>query len=471
MRDKCAMAKCLMTSPSNIAQKLKKTVIMFINSTPFLARSSRFAGFMAIASAMSFLTQVHAADPTIVSVAPANGATGVSPSAPVVFTFSEAMDTTVTVATFVDTNFATLTTTATWSDDNKILTCTPSPPFPSPDTILWSVAGQDTSGNALPGDEDGIFLIGASVSTPCGASPHTNTEFVLEESWLYVQTSASAPTLNPLDPYAIIAEVSLVSNLSATAATLTNPKAAVSNLTDIVGTGQSFLLSAAETNVTELNASWPTGDYVFKTTGASLPAVTVDLDIAQPNAPEVANFALAQAVDSTKAFMLTWDAFSSRAGTNEIGVNIGYDACAGTGFYTNLPGTATSVTIPADALLPATSYSNSILVFINTTGISNASPKYTAGQVKSSATSFTLTTIGGSNGSSPLSVGIPVWLGGTLTVNFTGSPGKLITVQTSATLRAGSWTTLLTTNSGSGTVTVTNTVSKSVPALFYRGYQ
>ena len=45
--------------------------------------------------------QAHA-QPVIVSTVPANGASGVSPSAAVVFTFSEQMDTALTVAQFVN---------------------------------------------------------------------------------------------------------------------------------------------------------------------------------------------------------------------------------------------------------------------------------------------------------------------------------------------------------------------------------
>jgi hypothetical protein len=442
---------------------------MFLNPIPQFGRASRTALSLAVVSAISFLNQARAQGPTIVSVVPANGASGISPTASVVFTFSAAMDTTATIATFLDTNFTTLTTTAAWSTDQKTLTCTPAPAFPSPDEIIWSVAGEDMSGNPLQGDTAGIYIIGGSVTTPCTAAPHTNTSFVLEESWLYAQTSASPPALEPATPYAVIAEVSLISNLTATAASLTLPDAVVSGLANFLGDGQTFLTNALETNAAELNASWPSGTYTFNTTGASLPAVNVDFNLTQPDAPHIANFAAVQAVDSTKPFTLSWGAFSNRVGTNEIFVNIGYNPCAGTGFVTNLPGTATSTTIPAGALPPGSNYVNSTLGFINTTGTSNASPKYTAGAVRSSVTSFTLTTIGG-GGSGVLSFGNPVWSGGTITFDITSSAGTTITVQSSATLEAGSWTTLLTTNSGSGTVTVTDTPSKSVPVRFYRAH-
>jgi hypothetical protein len=81
-----------------------------------------------------------------------------------------------------------------------------------------------------------------------------------------------------------------------------------------------------------------------------------------------------------------------------------------------------------------------------------------------------LTTIGGS-GSGSLSLTNPVWSGGTLSFGITASPDKTITVQYSTTLQGGSWSTLVTTNSGSGTVTVTDTPSKNVPSRFYRAHE
>jgi methionine-rich copper-binding protein CopC len=442
---------------------------MILNSFPRFGRVSRTAGLLAVVSAISFLAQACVAGPTIVSEVPANGATGVSSNAPVVFTFSAAMDTNLTMATFSDTNGAVLTTTPAWSADKKTLTCTPTPPFPSPDLIVWIVGGQDTSTNVLEGVA-GDFTVGGSSGGPCNPTAHTNTVFILEESWLYVQTSASPPVLEPAYPYAIIAEVSLFSNLTASAASLTLPNSTVSNLANLLGDGKTFILSDPETNAAELNATWPNGNYKFTTTGAALPVVTVTNNVTQPNAPQVANFAAVQAVDPTKPFTLSWNAFSNRVATNEISVNIGSNPCAGTGFGTNLPGTATSVTIPAGTLLPGSNYVNSTLGFINTTGTSNASPEYTAGSVRSSVTSFTLTTIGGS-GSGSLSFSNPVLSGGKLGFEISAPTNKTITVQYSTTLKAGSWTTLVTTNSGSGTVTVTDTPSKSIPSRFYRAYQ
>ena len=193
-------------------------------------------------------------------------------------------------------------------------------------------------------------------------------------------------------------------------------------------------------------------------------------NLTQPNAPAIANFAAVQAVDSTKPFTLSWNSFSNRVDTNEVFVNIGYNPCSGTGFVTNLPGTATSTTIPAGTLSPGSNYLNSELGFFNVTGISNHTPEYTAGSVRSTVTSFTLTTIGGS-GSGTLSLTNPVVSGGTLSFDVTAPADKTITVQYTSSLASGTWSTLVTTNSGTGTFTVTDTPSKTGPGRFYRVHE
>ncbi len=95
---------------------------------------------------------------------------------------------------------------------------------------------------------------------------------------------------------------------------------------------------------------------------------------------------------------------------------------------------------------------------------------YTAGAARSSVTTFTLTTVGDGGSGAP-SLGNPVLSGGTFSFALTASPGTTITIQTSPTLAAGSWTTLLTTNSGSGAFTFTDTPGTTVPARFYRALQ
>ncbi len=112
---------------------------------------------------LTFSLWSAAAQPTLVSSVPADGATGISSNAAVVFTFSTAMNTNpaVTYAAFYNESVAYLNTIQTWNSASNILTCTPSPAFPSPQIITWSVAGRDATGTLLGGATVGSFTTGS----------------------------------------------------------------------------------------------------------------------------------------------------------------------------------------------------------------------------------------------------------------------------------------------------------------------
>jgi hypothetical protein len=108
--------------------------------------------------------------PTIVSVVPTNGATGVSGDAPVVFTFSTAMDTAATVALFYSESGLVLTSPS-WSADGTRMTNTPSSSFPGNSTITWLVMGQSTQGAMLGGTTTGSFTTGSGGPTIVSVTP------------------------------------------------------------------------------------------------------------------------------------------------------------------------------------------------------------------------------------------------------------------------------------------------------------
>jgi methionine-rich copper-binding protein CopC len=117
--------------------------------------------FALLFSLMS-LGRAHA-QPTIVSTVPPTGASGVSLSAAVIITFSEAMSNSVTMAYFVASDpYELLPTSLSWSTDNTVLTCTPTAAWPANRTILWNVQdGQDLAGNPLGGYTGGTFTTGS----------------------------------------------------------------------------------------------------------------------------------------------------------------------------------------------------------------------------------------------------------------------------------------------------------------------
>jgi len=100
---------------------------------------------------------MHAA-PTIVSTAPPNNATNVPPLAAVVITFSEPMNTSVTIAYLFTSNpYEYLPASLAWSAGNTVLTCTPNAAFPTNRVILWNVNGQNPVGDLLTGYTGGTF--------------------------------------------------------------------------------------------------------------------------------------------------------------------------------------------------------------------------------------------------------------------------------------------------------------------------
>lgn len=105
----------------------------------------------------------------VTSSVPTNGATNVSLSAPVVLTFSAAMNTAITTAQFINSSVPppnTLTVTRTWSADGTRLTNTPNPPFPANKVISWLATGQDTLGRPLGVPFSGVFMTGGGGGGP-----------------------------------------------------------------------------------------------------------------------------------------------------------------------------------------------------------------------------------------------------------------------------------------------------------------
>ena len=106
----------------------------------------------------------------------ANNATGVALNLPMVFTFSKAMDTGQTSATFLNNSTPTpelVDVTEAWSAGDTILTCTPTANnWPAQIQVQWFLAGTDVDGNPTPppfGFANGLFTTGTG-----GGSTDTN---------------------------------------------------------------------------------------------------------------------------------------------------------------------------------------------------------------------------------------------------------------------------------------------------------
>jgi hypothetical protein len=127
------------------------------------------------AVAMLRLASTAFAQGATVTPSIANNATGVALSLPMVFTFSKAMDTAQTSATFINnTTFGLVEVTDAWSAGDTVLTCTPvTNNWPAQTQIQWIITGYDVDGNPSPpplGFANGLFTTG----TGGGGTTDTN---------------------------------------------------------------------------------------------------------------------------------------------------------------------------------------------------------------------------------------------------------------------------------------------------------
>jgi hypothetical protein len=99
----------------------------------------------------------------------ANNATGVALNLPMVFTFSKAMDTAQSSATFIDSTVGVVDVTDAWSAGDTILTCTPTANnWPAQTQIQWFFTGADVDGTPSPpplGFANGLFTTGTGGGT------------------------------------------------------------------------------------------------------------------------------------------------------------------------------------------------------------------------------------------------------------------------------------------------------------------
>jgi hypothetical protein len=408
---------------------------------------------------------------TTVSSNPLNGATGVSPTAPVVFTFSGAMQTDATSAFFYSTSPpGSYLVAYAWNSSSNVLTCTPMSAFPTSATISWQVSGTDA--NDLNVFGMGSFTTGTG-SGGTGYGTNAITTFTVSKLHYWDQTSASAPVPDPTIPYSFYGGSTLASNRTATSITLTFPTAAVSNLTQntLGGHPENYYLGSFMTSSNAFETAFPQGTYTFYVSAtASNQSVQVLLPtgMTQPNPPHITNFVAAQSLNATQAFTLGWDAFVSGGTTDYVNVvissgstNVWKTADPGTAGALN--GTATTVTIPANSLRTNSSYTATI-GFYHIVGVSNAS--YASQASRTTTTQFSVNTLGAVR---PVITNL-VWFNRTNSFDVVTSAGQTLTVvsSTDCALPLAQWPTLLTTNSPGTRVHVIDSRPATNRVMVYR---
>jgi hypothetical protein len=169
-------------------------------------------------------------------------------------------------------------------------------------------------------------------------------------------------------------------------------------------------------------------------------------------------------VDATQAFTLSWDAFPGGTTADYIAVTVGDAFTTVNPPATNaLNGTATSVVIPAGTLQTANNY-DAAVTFYRFSATTNAT--YATEAFRATGTQFPLSTFAGP--AAPLVLTNANWASGMFSFDVTSAAGQTLTVEYSTSLQAGSWTTLVTTNSATGDVKITDPAPLTTPNRFYR---
>jgi hypothetical protein len=420
------------------------------------------------AVSLLFLQSLQGAEPTIISPPPANGA---SPSAPFVFTFSEAMNPDISGVDFVDlTTFTTLPTGQVWSGGNTILTCTPTPAFPANRQIVWSAFGEDPAGEQLGEPTGGLFTTGAG-SNSGGVGTNAITTFSVGKVHHYNQTSAGSPTLDPASAYGFSGATFLSSNRTATSVALTLPTGSVSNLTHLPPPqAEIFLMAPYTANLSAYEATFPEGNYSFFVQAASSnQTVVVNLpptaSLPQPGAPHLTNFPAAQTVNPTQPFVLGWDAFPGGTAADYIFVEIGTNNYSSPQPATPgaLTGAAQTFTIPAGTLQPNANYFSRV-GFYHHTGATNGT--YAVDAYRATFTEFSLITTSGSTG--PLTLTNAVYASDNFSFDVLCSTGQNVTVEYNTNPAPGTWQTLLTTNSPGSRFRAVSPQAATNQSLFFR---
>ncbi|HZR16328.1 MAG TPA: Ig-like domain-containing protein [Verrucomicrobiae bacterium] len=400
------------------------------------------------------------AQSTTVSSNPADGATGVSRSASIVFTFSAAMDTSSQASFYSLTPAGAYPVTSVWSAGNTVLTCTPVSSFPASTTISWVVGGQDANGGQVFGQ--GTFTTGTSGGGGGGGGSGTNAITTFSAGKLYYNEQLTSGPATPMADfaYAFTASTSLASNRTATAVTVTVPNtASPKNLTQNFSRPEDYFFFDYTNNAATFESLYPEGSYGFSVTGTPnnlQGTVTLPTTMLQPNAPHVSNFDLAQTIDATKDFTLTWDPFTNGTASDFISVAVSDNngktlfQTPGPGTNGALNGTAKSVVIKAGKLTANTSNSTAI-VFYRWTAVTNAT--YASVAFRATETQLELVTTGGA-ASAPPTVSNPSWSPNGLSFDVGTSANQVLTVRftTDLSLPVSQWQKLFTTNSPGASV-------------------
>jgi hypothetical protein len=490
-------------------KSIKATLSFFRNGPMTLPASGELlAGAVAAVSETQFTmksagnsTASDTTPPSLTNFSPLDGEVMDNPFAPVLFQFSEAMDTTKTSvqweATLNGQPFALLPANFSyfWSSDGISLICgyrtAPISGWPAGVSVKWKLNQQpgsagnlrDAAGNELTAVA-GTFITAGGLD-PCssatsGALPQT--AFFFSKQVNYLQSSSATAAEDPDKGAQSFAFCNLES--SEFDLDLVTLKVPTSNPFQFKLKALSVIAGATNLHVriltenfaarSDMDDAYPAGTYQMELRDTSATvlnsaALTVTAT-GYPPTPHFSNFAAAQTINADTDFTLPWDAFiGANTNTENVTLNI-YDSSDNLIFQAPndchgipLAPDANGILIPGKTMKNGQAYTaeltfarlsdrNKTLGSISGYGFASLAritrmPIQTAGALVTAArfTGFTFSKETG------------------LQVNLTCTPGKTLVIESASAL-GSPFSLLLTTNSPSGTLSIT------LPALGAGGF-
>jgi hypothetical protein len=189
------------------------------------------------------------------------------------------------------------------------------------------------------------------------------TDFSLTKSRVFLQTSSSAPSIKPGDAYVLVASVTLSGPVSSASGFVLRPGGGAPVPLIYSPANSTLVYSELFASEQAINAAFPFGSYTFSVTleNATSTAVINFPAATFPSAPRILNFDELQQADADNPISILWTSFSEGVSGDFILVEAGDYQTPTPTEPGALPHTATSITLPAGVLEPATS--NDSLVY------------------------------------------------------------------------------------------------------------
>ncbi len=486
-----------LTIRPNLTLPLNQTFNWKLNPAGTIFPYKNKTGELLATAAGSYSTGAAAPAPALVSSIPANGAVDVSVATTVVFEFNQVMKTNTAIAgappavpAAVSWRGNTVNAAKfnySWSADSKSLICTYTGGLPVGTQVDW-ILNPVTAPVKLEGINGRPVASGAYTGqfTTAGGVPECDPDGI-PETWgqysVYKYTNFRQvvnvdPVPDTEDPPASFSAVFFSPRFGPllTAASLTKPDGSVSNLFVIGGTGQ--FITAPPTEAA-LNSSYPGGTYTLRFTqsGQSERVIALPQPAGAPPIPRIANLAAAQAIPAASDFTLQWNPFTG--GQADDVLNLLIEDGQGNVLFRApdfclprpLAVSATSVVIPGGTLLSNTTYTATLTFADMYLRQTNTVPQMAGFGAVARNTRFNVRTAGGQlpPAEAASARDARILPSGQPAFDFTGTAGRVYTIQRADNLTAPVWTDVSAVTLGaSGEGTFSEPQINPVLPLYYR---